>query len=194
MTVDPERVRQEIDRILSAAKYQGARPNPIGDWWTRFWFRVIDWLDRLISAVPGGPRVFFGILALLVIAAAVWATLRLGQRRNRQIEAFDLARISAERGLDPEDLEASAAAAAARGNFREAVRFRFVAGLLRLDAKKAIDFTPGMTSAEVAAALRHPAYDELAQTFDAIVYGDEPAGPPDDSAAVEGWRELLESV
>ncbi|MDQ3501474.1 MAG: hypothetical protein M3488_11020 [Actinomycetota bacterium] len=194
MTIDPERVRQEIDRILSAAKYQGARPNPIGDWLTRFWFRVIDWLDRLISAVPGGPRVFFGILALLVIAAAVWATLRLGERRNRQIEAFDLARISAERGLDPEELEASAAAAAARGDFRESVRLRFVAGLLRLDAKQVIDFTPGVTSAEVAATLRRPGYDELALTFDAIVYGDELAGPPDERAAVEGWRELLESV
>lgn len=194
MTIDPERVRQEIERILSAAKYRAAPSNPIGEWWTRFWNRAIEWLDRFLSSVPGGPRVFFGLLALLVIAAAGWVALRLGKRRNRQVESFNLGRLSALRGLDPDDLEASATSAAARGNFRESVRLRFVAGLLRLDAKRAIEFTPGITSAEVAARLRQPAYDNLADQFDAIVYGDEPAGVDDDQAALAGWQELLESV
>jgi hypothetical protein len=194
MTLDPERVRAEIERILAQAKYGVAPQNPLSDWWNGVWRRFVDWLDRVIAALPGGPEVFFGLLGLLVIGAAVWLALTLAKRRNRQLEARARARYAEEDAIDPAELEAAATRAAAQGDYRESVRLRFVAGLLRLDRKNAIDFRPGMTSAEVSARLREPSYDQLAIRFDAIVYGDAPAGPSDDQSSAEGWRRLLEVV
>ena len=190
-TVDVERIRDEIERILSAGKYDAPRPSQMGGWWRRLWFRFLDWIDGLIAGFPGGAEVFFGILALAVVALAVYAALRLGRRRNRQVEALHLAHRESERGLDPREVEQRADRAAAAGDYREAVRLRFVAGLLRLDERKAIEFRPGITSAEVSAILRSPAYDQLAGRFDAIVYGDDRADHDDHQQAIDGWRRVL---
>jgi hypothetical protein len=193
-TVDVERIRDEIERILSAAKYDTPQPSQLGGWWRRTWFRILDWIDGLISAFPGGPQIFFGLLALIVVGLVVFAALRLGRRRNRQIEALHFAQRSSERGLDPREIEQRADRAAAGGDYREAVRLRFLAGLLRLDERKAIAFRPGITSAEVSAILRSPAYDQLAGRFDAIVYGDDRADLDDHHHAVDGWRRVLETA
>lgn len=190
-TVDVERIRDEIERILSAAKYDAPQPSQLGGWWRRIWFRILDWIDGLISAFPGGAPVFFAILALAVVGLAVYATLRLGRRRNRQVEALHFAHRASERGLDPREVEQRADRAAAAGDYREAVRLRFVAGLLRLDENKAIEFRPGITSAEVSAILHSPAYDQLAGRFDAIVYGDDRADHDDHQQAIDGWRRVL---
>jgi hypothetical protein len=193
-TVDVERIRDEIQRILSAAKYDAPQPSQLGGWWRRTWFRILDWIDGLVSGFPGGPALFYGLLALVVVGLAVYATLRLGRRRNRQIEALHFAQRASERGLDPREIEQRADRAAAGGDYREAVRLRFLAGLLRLDERKAIAFRPGITSAEVSAILRSPAYDQLAGRFDAIVYGDDLADLDDHQHAVDGWRRVLETA
>lgn len=193
-TVDVARIRDEIERILSSAKYDTPQPSQLGGWWRRTWFRILDWIDGLISAFPGGPQIFFGLLALIVVGLVVFAVLRLGRRRNRQIEALHFAQRASERGLDPREIEQRADKAAAQGDYREAVRLRFLAGLLRLDERKAIAFRPGITSAEVSAILRSPAYDQLAGRFDAIVYGDDRAGLDDHRHAIDGWRRVLETA
>ena len=193
-TVDVERIRDEIDRILSAAKYDAPQPSQLGGWWRRTWLQILDWIDGLISAFPGGQRVFFGLLAVAVLGLVVYAALRLGRRRNRQIEALHLAQRASERGLDPREVERRADRAAADGDYREAVRLRFLAGLLLLDERKAITFRPGITSAEVAATIRSQAYDQLADRFDAIVYGDDRADLDDHRQAVDGWRRVLETA
>jgi hypothetical protein len=137
---------------------------------------------------------FYGLLAVAVVGLAVFAALRLGRRRNRQIEALHFAQRASERGLDPREIEQRADRAAANGDYREAVRLRFLAGLLRLDERKAIAFRPGITSAEVSAILRSPAYDQLAGRFDAIFYGDDRADLDDHQRAVDGWRRVLETA
>jgi hypothetical protein len=194
VTVDVERIRDEIERILSAAKYDAPQESQIGGWWRRLWFRILEWIDGLVSAFPGGPAIFFGLLALVVVGLVVFAAFRLGRRRNRQIEALHFAQRSSERGLDPREVERRADRAVAEGNYREAVRLRFLAGLLRLDERNAIAFRPGMTSAEVSATLRSPTYDRLASRFDAIVYGDDRAGLDDHQQAVDDWRRILETA
>ena len=191
--MDVERVRAEIERILSAPKYDAPEPSQLGGWWRRVWFRILDWINGLISGFPGGPELFYGLLALVVVGLAIYAALRLGGRRNRQIEALHFAQRASERGLDPREVEQRADRAATAGDFREAVRLRFLAGLLRLDERKAIAFRPGITSAEVSAILRSPAYDQLAGRFDAIVYGDDRAVLDDHQHAVDGWRRVLET-
>ena len=57
---------------------------------------------------------------------------------------------------DPAALEREADRAAADGEWETAVRLRFRAGLLRLDARELIEYRPSLTTGEVAAAVGSP--------------------------------------
>ena len=63
-----------------------------------------------------------------------------------------------------------------RGDLEAALRLRFRAGLLRLDARGAIEFRPSISTHEVRRALRSEDFDALAATFDDVVYGGRAAG------------------
>jgi hypothetical protein len=51
---------------------------------------------------------------------------------------------------------------------------------------------PSLTSAEVARRLRSPVFDEVARSFDEVVYGRRRAVPEDAETARAGWAEVLE--
>ena len=65
--------------------------------------------------------------------------------------------------LGPAELERRALEAERAGDLDGAVRLRFAAGLLRLDAIHAIDLRPSLTSGAVGRILRSERYDELAR-------------------------------
>ena len=74
------------------------------------------------------------------------------------------------------------------------LRLRFRAGLLRLDRAGAIHFRPSITTGQVAGRLRLHAFDDLAITFDAVVYGGRQASVSDLQSAVCGVAALLEQA
>ena len=81
-----------------------------------------------------------------------------------------------------------------RGRVREALRLRFRAGLLRLDARGAIVYRPSISTREVSRKLRSEDFDALAVTFDDVVYGGRAAEDADVEEARSRWREVVQAM
>ena len=131
-------------------------------------------VDALVPS-PEGPR--SSAFATAPEGVAAWA---------------DLARRSGRE--DPAALERAADAAEREERWEEAVRLRFRAGLLRLDARRIVGYRPSLTTGEVRRALGSPAFDAVGRDFDAIAYGGRAAGPDDAGAARAGWAEVLSAA
>ena len=128
-------------------------------------------------------------LAVLVLVAA--ALLARGSIGRRAAAAARTARAGSSSREDPAALEREAERAAGAGEWERAVRLRFRAGLLRLDARELLDYRPSLTTGEVAQAIFSPAFDQVGADFDEIAYGGRPAGEADDAASREGWERVL---
>jgi hypothetical protein len=160
---------------------------------------ALGWLgDRvrdLADAVPGGQGSDLVALALLValVAAALGSwSVRRRARASGAVAVGATALAAAPAG--PEELERAAVAAERDGALDRAVRLRFTAGLLRLDAAQAIELAPSSTTGAVGRALRSPRFDALAEAHDAIAYGGRRAAPEDAAAAREQWPVLVGEV
>ena len=191
-----QQAREEARRILSERRYRGSDvPRPLHDvleWLgRRFHFvgRFVDWLAGQV----GGHGVVWLVLAAVVVALAAWAAGRLARRRGSRAAALARA-AAAERSLDPRELERLAEEAEARGDLEIALRLRFRAGLLRLDRAQAIALEPSTTSGEVSRTLRSRDFEEVASSFDAVVYGRRPPGDEDVELSRAGWRRVLAAV
>jgi hypothetical protein len=198
--VDPVDIDQRITAILSDARYAAERETllerlfgPLYDWVERMLAYLTDLVMRafeeILSFLDWGTLQWLG--PTLVGIAALVGALILGRRRARDIERRATIERILELGTDPQELERMAAAAHDRGDHAEAIRLRFVAGLLRLDAAGRIEFYPGLSNALVSAELADDTFDRLADQFDRVVYGRRPATADDSAAAEADWRQLL---
>ena len=163
---------------------------PVGDALAAFFDWVADLFDALADATPGGANTLWLTIGIAVVAAAILYTQRVVARRaaagsrERLLEA-------AERGEDPKVLEREAAAAEERGDHELAVRLRFRAGLLRLDAARVIPARDSLTTGEVRRLLRSPTFDRIGSTFDEIAYGGRVARPEDSAESHSGWQRVM---
>jgi hypothetical protein len=185
--------REQAEAILAERRFhEHVLPKPLAGFlsWTG------DRLEPLVDAVtavadrfPGGSSVFWVLLGALVAGAAAFAALRLGRRRAAAVAATAGRERSAQAG--PDELERLAGEAERRGDHEAALRLRFRAGLLRLDAAHRLDYRESLTTGEAARELRSAEFDRLARTFDEVVYGRRPPGPADSERAREAWRRVL---
>jgi hypothetical protein len=148
-----------------------------------------DWLEAATGALPGGAVTGWLLLAAVVAAVATVAVTFVRGRRARRgwPGAAPAGGGAAARAAGPEELERRAADAERSGDLDAAVRLRFSAGLLRLDAARAIELRPSLTSGDVGRALRSARYDGLAATHDAVAYGGRSAATGDAAQAREEW-------
>ena len=148
-----------------------------------------DWLESLTDALPGGPVTGWLLLVVVVAAVAgvVVSTIRERRRRRAAARVAGPGDVPGAAQLGPAELERRALEAERVGDLDGAVRLRFAAGLLRLDAGGAIDLRPSLTSGAVGRSLRSERYDDLAATHDAIAYGGRHAADQDAAAAREAW-------
>jgi hypothetical protein len=130
----------------------------------------------------------------LIFAALAWVVARRVMTRRIRASAHEAASLAAERGEDPKSLERRAAEAEAAGNLEAALRLRFRAGLLRLDARGAIDFRPSISTHEVRRALRSSDFDGLSATFDDVVYGGRSPERSDVVSARERWPDVVSAA
>ncbi len=190
---DPRAVAREI---LAEKRFRGSQlPRPFAGplrWLGERLARLRRLFDDLAIRTPGGAPVLWLVIAALVITAVV-----LLVRRSIRAGAGAEGRAGRTRTgarEDPRDLERDADRAAAAGAWEAAVRLRFRAGLLRLDAREAIEYRPSLATWEVAAALRSPAFERVGADFDAIAYGGREAHEPDATASREGWQRVLSEL
>ena len=146
----------------------------------------LGWLDDLL---PGGRSIVWIVLgALFALAGALVArSLLTGRVRASAIAER---RALAARDEDPRELDRRADAAEAAGDLEAALRLRFRAGLLRLDARGAIVFRPSISTHEVRDRLDSADFDALAATFDDVVYGGRAPAPSDVAEARERWERV----
>jgi hypothetical protein len=158
---------------LAKPVYQAARPT---------WFDLVsraffDWLGDLLNGAGEGSGLVALVLVVLVLAALVLgAFLVFGRpRRNRRSGASDAVFGENDaRGAD--ELRASAARAAADGDFTTGIQELFRALARGLADRTLIDLYPGMTAHGLAraAALAFPdqgrALAQSAADFDAVRY------------------------
>lgn len=197
--VDVQDVLDRIERILSDPLYAEERKSLL----ERLLGPLYGWLERMIAWVTDKiidvVRWLFDLLTtnvlgvvgpLLVVAAATAGIWVLARRRAREIERRATIERILELGSDPGELEAQAVEADQRADHAEAIRLRFVAGLLRLDQDGVIDFYPGLSNGAISQELRDPTFDRLASQFDRVVYGRRPAGADDSRQATDDWMRL----
>ena len=195
---DSTGARDRAQDILGGRDYREPEvPRPfqgiletLGDWLSPL-EGVVNWLgDRWPSA--GSPA--WWILAVIVFLAAIGITSLLIVRRSRRSVARAATHHDVTKGDDPSELERNADDAEARGDLEAAIRLRFLAGLLRLDRARVIDFHPWITSGQVARTLHSDAFDGIAATFDRVVYGRRTAEPNDAAASRSGWARVLQDA
>ena len=180
---------ETLDGVLSEPRFQA----PVESWWDQFLARLVSEIARLIGAVieaVGGPVIAAMIALTLVGLVVLFVTFRLAGRRASEVEAREsLARL-VERGADPDDFLRRAEAASRSGSHAEAVRYRFIGGVLDMARHGRIRYAPGLTTEGIAQQIDDPEFRTLANQFDAVVYGAKQATADDDTESGQIWDRL----
>ena len=174
-----EEVRKTLDRILSSPEYEGQLPKP--DAAKTFWGWLGEQIAKLFRAMTSlgeaAPAVFWGILILcLLVLAAIFAHGGVILVRTLRASRAGGKGAGAPKGTRFEDAEAlfeKARAAAARGEFTEAVRLCHRAALMGLDRRGLIRFQESLTSGDYRGQLRP--HDSDRSLFVALTRIYEPA-------------------
>jgi hypothetical protein len=156
-----------------------------------------DWLRDIRDAMPGGAvsgDVTLAVIVLVVVAAVTFVLVRYQQDRARRAAAGRVpgpGDVPGAAAAGPAELERRAADADRAGDHDLAIRLRFAAGLLRLDAARAITLRPSLTSGEVGRTLRNDTYNSLARVHDAVAYGGRHASEDDAESARRDWPAVV---
>jgi hypothetical protein len=194
--VDPDEARDQAREILTQRRYRPARvPRPFEgalEWLGDRLRPVAELVDRLLGTIGGRLVLAAGLVALVAVIATAIARRRSRGDVGRGVGP---SRVGVgEESIDPARLERDADTAEQRGELDRALRLRFRAGLLRLDAAGVVRFRPSLTTGQVARRLRQPAFDDLAVVFDEVAYGGRRASAGDLRAARAGWPRVLATV
>ena len=148
--------------------------------------RALAWVQRLLDrgldaagSTAALPTFAAMVVLVLLLGALAWLVSR--QRLSARTDPTHRAVLTDE-VVTADELRERARAALQQGRFEEAVVEGFRAVAVRQVERGALDDTPGTTAHEVATALeaRFPdRRDEVrssASLFEAVLYGDRPAG------------------
>lgn len=184
--VGRDEAREAAARELSDPAYAAARPS--------LFDRILRWIgDRLGEVFSGVGSLGTGgvaglvVLVLLIVLAVIAIRLRVGKvaRTTRAVSGVFAGQV-----LAAADHRRAADAAAARGDFGEAVLERFRAVVRELEERGVVDEVSGRTVDEIARAASSVlpgSADSLrvaATIFDDVLYGGRPA-------TVDGYRHLV---
>jgi hypothetical protein len=189
--VDAATARREAEHILSERRFHRHEvPRPFRGL-LHLLSKVVRPVLDAIGSLFGSPSIGYPLAVLLVLGALLvigrvvrqraWAGLyETGERAPRRV--------------DPARLEREADEAERSGDLERAIRLRFRAGLLRLDRAKAIALEPSTTSGEVSRTLRSRDFEDVASSFDAVVYGRRPPRSEDVELSRAGWTRVLAAI
>jgi Domain of unknown function (DUF4129) len=173
--------RRLLDKILARREFRNVH-GPT--WRDRLKQRFIEWLLKVFgkaisaSAFPAvGDVVVYGLIAIAVLVLAFWMYRSLGQSAHLETIMPVAMPVSAKEW--PIWLT-EARAAAARGEWREAVHLAYWSGISFLEAQGAWRPDAARTPREYlrllpAASLQRPALGSLTQQLEKVWYGMQPA-------------------
>lgn len=163
-------------RELARRQYRDAQPSLTARVLGRVLHALGDLLDQAASRAPGGAAGVLLLFLVLLLAAVVVLTRLQPGRTARSRALFD-----AGPAATADSHRAAAEAAAARGDYAQAVRERLRAVVRELENRGVLDPRPGRTADEIArdAGVAVPAVaDDLRRAvtvFDEVWYGGRPA-------------------
>ncbi len=159
-------------------------------------FDGLLWLLHWLGSTAGQILlwVFFGALVLYLVYQLVFGSARFASRKKAAVPVD-----ATEALLDAESLEgdwdARAAAAAAAGDYRSAMRFAYRLLLQRLDATGLIGYEARKSDASYAAELRATAYAApfrpVLRQYEQVWFGDYPASAETYGRFRTGIQDLL---
>ena len=185
--------RQQAREILAGRRYRGSPvPQPFHRplvWLGRELARISHWFSGWLH-IP--TWAFWLLVGCLAAGAFLFFVLRYVQRgRGLHIEHRGGGLAAGAADDDPSTLERQADAAERAGDLDGALRLRFRAGLLRLARARVIPARSSVTTREVRRELRSSDFDELARSFDEVVYGRRRARPDDLERARAAWPRVV---
>lgn len=186
----PEQVRRAVAEVLADPAYDALREGVAARLLARVRGFVAEVLARVLGSDGAGLAAQALALAvpLLLLLLAVLALRRL--RRDPDPVALD----AADAASGPAELVAAADAAAAAGDHDRAVRARYAALVLVLEARGVLEARPGTTVGEVDRAVelgvpgQAGAVAAAGRALAGVVYGAARAGPDDDARVATALR------
>lgn len=183
---DAGEARRWAAEELAKPEYRENAPSWLGTLWRNFldWLQSLDGTGGDAAAVPS--PVIALVIAAIIAAAVILARPRLNARRRQAREVFE-----PDATLGAADYRSRAEAAAAAGNWGDAVVERFRATVRSAEDRAILDAQPGRTADEAAGALSlhfsalAPRLAGAAAAFDAIRYGNKTAGSA-------GYRDIVD--
>lgn len=196
----PADALQRLQTILTAPPYSRPAPSPPPAWLTDF----LNWLGRIIEALfsplgsvaPATANIvawaigLIGLAALIGVIVYLLAGLRRGVIREARPPADDPeANLTASEALD------QASSLARDGDYRTAVRYLYLAALLRLDERGQLRYDRALTNREYLDRVQdnprlQAALQPIVETFDRVWYGYTPL----DQVAFEAYRSSVERL
>jgi hypothetical protein len=193
-------VRRALDEVYALPEFAPrSLPGPL-QWLADRWGEARAWLAEMLERLgvqdAAAPLLFWGMIALLGVAALVIlahfagvgrGAWRARERRGRAADAG--AGTTLPRGAA--EWEAEARRAAAEGRLRDAALALYQALLLRLDARGDVRYDPAKTPGDYRLETR--AKPEAARVLDAFLRAFEPVafgGRPIDGAGYDALRRI----
>lgn len=173
--------RHHLERILARSEF-----SDVGgpSWFDRLRQAALAWLVDILGRMIGsgnipaiGRVVVYGVVGLCLLIAALWIHRSLRRSAALDMPPIDVAPVSAR---DWTAWLADARIAAARGDWRDAVRLAYWAGISSLESRKVWPPDRARTPREylrlVPAAHEHrPALTALTHTFERVWYARQAA-------------------
>lgn len=188
--------------VLARPEFQPAAqppPSPIQKWLDEFSRWLNRLLDRLLGdsvTVPGMDWIILimGGLALMAVAFFFWRNVRA-----YLVHEAALAQDAAENGLSASAAVQQARLLAAGSDYRQAMRYLYLAALLTLDERGVLRYDKALTNREVLRRAAQSDQPELAQamspvvdTFDQVWYGYSPVDDETYQAYTEQVKQVVE--
>jgi hypothetical protein len=196
----PSDALNRLQAIHAAPPYSRPKPTPPPAWLTD----LLNWLGRIIEALlrpiggiaPGTANVvawaigLIGLVALIGVIVYLIAGLRRGViAEARPPDDDPEANLTARDALD------QASTLAREGDYRTAVRFLYLAALLRLDERGLLRYDRALTNREYLERIGdnpklQAALQPIVETFDNVWYGSTPLDP----ISFEAYRASVERL
>ncbi len=178
--------------VLARPEYQPLRPSlleRVGGW-------VLEQLGRALDSLGGSSG---DLLAWAVILLTLGALVAVGLwlLRTLRTDRALADPVTGQVGRGPQDWAADAEAHERAGQWRDALRCRYRELIAQLAAAGLVEEAPGRTTGEYLGQTRaavpaaSPAATSLTRAFEAVWYGNEPAGPRDVAALRADAAEVL---